>query len=83
MNSTNCFEHFPNEVLASIFELLYVPRAISSPGDLHSCVLVNRQWHTVAMPILWHTIHLDVDGNKVKDIMRDPTRLKRYNGMSQ
>ena len=74
MNSTDFSDHFPNEILGTIFELLCLPRTISSTGDLHSCVLVNRQWHNVAMRILWHTIHLDVDGNKVQDIHRDPTR---------
>ena len=74
MNSINHFDRFPNEVLASIFKLLSFPRTISLRHDLHSCVLVNRQWHNVAMPVLWHTLHLDDDGNKVKDIESDPTR---------
>jgi hypothetical protein len=73
MNSANHPNYFPYETLASIFELLYFPN-ISSPGDLHSCALVNRHWHNVAMPILWRTLHLDVDGKEVKDVLRDPTR---------
>ena len=76
MNSSNYIDRFPNEILASIFELLCFPPTISSTDDLHSCVLVNQHWYNIAMPILWHTIHLDVDGNKVKDIFRDPNRTE-------
>ena len=80
MNSARCSDRFPNEILATIFKLLCIPRTISSTHDLHSCVLVNRHWHNVAMPILWHTFHLDVDGNEVKDVYKDPTRTRLWEG---
>lgn len=68
MNSADCpIDWLPNDVLLPIFQILRGPESISSPRDLAPCILVSRRWHSLAMPVLWNTIHLDVDWMKIKE----------------
>ncbi|CAG8607171.1 11187_t:CDS:2 [Ambispora gerdemannii] len=46
-------ETFHCEILSDILESLLTFDEIISTRDLYSCILVNRQWCKVAMPVLW------------------------------
>ena len=51
----------PNELLIMIFEQLH-RRYQCRQTALNSCILVNKRWNTLALPILWSCILLDSCG---------------------
>ncbi|KAJ3278742.1 hypothetical protein HK104_002065 [Borealophlyctis nickersoniae] len=55
-SSWNPANHLPLEIVEDI--LLHVPR-IARTQTLHSCCLVNRQWHHLAMRRLWESVVLN------------------------
>ena len=49
-----------NELLLEIFRYLHLPQLVHRQRHLFNCILVNRQWHNLAFPLLWRSIHLDL-----------------------
>ncbi|KAK3818245.1 MAG: hypothetical protein JOS17DRAFT_382428 [Linnemannia elongata] len=51
----------PYSYLSSMERVLNLPELLSAIGfhlpqeDLYACTLVNRQWHSILISILWHT----------------------------
>src|SRR5436190_12893282 len=60
MMNTCWIEHLSNELLLEIFQYLHLPRLLRRQRYLFSCILVNRRWHDLALPLLWRSIHLDL-----------------------
>src|SRR5271169_5413131 len=48
----------PNEIFTQIFEQLYVFESQLGYQGLFSCLLVNRRWYTIALPLLWKSINI-------------------------
>ena len=71
------------DCLVTIFENLK-----NDYKSLHSCILVNRQWHTINIPILWRNPFYSENSIKIlincilvedKDFLRDNNiQLKNF-----
>src|SRR5271154_3259289 len=62
-----------NELLLEIFEYVYSPNHLQR--TLCSCLRVSRRWHDLALPIVWKTLHLDLNWRKLHEINRNNRRF--------
>ncbi|CAG8628755.1 3700_t:CDS:1 [Acaulospora morrowiae] len=52
MNNMIC-PHLPDDCVIEILEHIYIETANLYPKTLHNCILINKRWSKLAVPLLW------------------------------